>query len=260
MSKKSVIRRIETQIGIGLGVASLAVMGVFLGIKMGKKHEEPVSLTRVEEDTSDILDLSAVEEAPTAASLATPAPTPGTPAAPEVKPAVPTKEELMATAGLVDEEKPLAEVPETLEAAAPEKVEEAATPSTIQTRPITTHTVVANDTLISLARQYYGDGSRWRLIYEANNLTHQDRLVVGQKLVIPQVSKVVEKEKVAKVASPKKLSTPGRAHRVRVGDTLDKLALEYYNDASQWEKIFKANKISLANRKSLQPGEVLIIP
>lgn len=259
MSKKSVIRRIETQVGIAVGVISLSVMGVFLGIKKGEqKHEEPVSLTRVEEDTSDILDLSAIEKAPTAASLA--APTTEIPSAPEVKPSEQTREELMATADLVDEEKPVAEAPATSGVAGPEKVGEAVTTSTTKDSLPITHTVAANDTLMSLARQYYGDGTKWGLIYEANNLSHRDRLVVGQKLVIPNAVKAAEKERVAKVASPKKLSTPGRAHRVQLGDTLDKLAMEYYNDASKWEKIFKANQISLANRKSLQPGEVLIIP
>lgn len=260
MSKKSVIRRVETQVGIAVGVISLSVMGVFLGIKKGeKKHEEPVSLTRVEEDTSDILDLSAVEKAPTAASLA--APTTEIPSAPGVKPSEQTREELMATADLVDEEKPVAEAPATSGVAAPEKVGEAVTTSTTKDSLPITHTIAANDTLMSLARQYYGDGAKWGLIYEANNLSHRDRLVVGQKLVIPNAVKAAEKEKVAKVASPKKQSaTPGRAHRVQLGDTLDKLAMEYYNDASKWEKIFKANQISLANRKSLKPGEVLIIP
>lgn len=261
MSKKSVIRRVETQVGIAVGVISLSVMGVFLGIKKGEqKHEEPVSLTRVEEDTSDILDLSAIEKAPTAASLA--APTTETPSVPGVKPSEQTREELMATADSVDEEKPVAEAPATSGVAAQEKVEGEATASTTKASPsTTTHTITANDTLMSLARQYYGDETKWGLIYKANNLPHQDKLVVGQKLVIPDAGKVTGEKKAAKVASPKKRdATPGMAHRVQVGDTLDKLAMEYYNDASKWEKIFKANQISLANRKSLKPGEVLIIP
>ncbi|HHT9118106.1 MAG TPA: LysM peptidoglycan-binding domain-containing protein, partial [Candidatus Hypogeohydataceae bacterium YC38] len=192
MSKKSVIRRVETQVGIAVGVISLSVMGVFLGIKKGEqKHEEPVSLTRVEEDTSDILDLSAIEKAPTAASLA--APTTEIPSAPGVKPSEQTREELMATADSVDEEKSVAEAPATLGVAGPEKVGEVTTSTTKDSLPIM-HTVAANDTLMSLARQYYGDGTKWGLIYEANNLSHRDRLVVGQKLVIPNAVKAAEKE------------------------------------------------------------------
>lgn len=49
------------------------------------------------------------------------------------------------------------------------------------------HTVVKKDTLYALARQYYGDQSRWKDIYEANRGTISDpnKIRVGQKLVIP---------------------------------------------------------------------------
>lgn len=50
-----------------------------------------------------------------------------------------------------------------------------------------THTVVLGDTLRKIARQYYGDVSRWREILEANRdvITNEDALVVGAKLRIP---------------------------------------------------------------------------
>jgi nucleoid-associated protein YgaU len=50
-----------------------------------------------------------------------------------------------------------------------------------------THVVVKGDTLYRLAREYYGDQSRWKEIYEANRdvLSDPHRLRVGQKLIIP---------------------------------------------------------------------------
>lgn len=49
------------------------------------------------------------------------------------------------------------------------------------------HTVKSGDTLYTLAEKYYGDGSLWQHIHDANKkvLPNPNRLEVGQKLVIP---------------------------------------------------------------------------
>ena len=49
------------------------------------------------------------------------------------------------------------------------------------------HIVAKNDTLYSLARQYYGDHHRWKDIYGANRTSISDPnlIRVGQRLVIP---------------------------------------------------------------------------
>jgi 5'-nucleotidase / UDP-sugar diphosphatase len=50
-----------------------------------------------------------------------------------------------------------------------------------------THVVAKGDTLYSLARQYYHDQSKWKVIWEANkgSIPNKDKLVVGTKLTIP---------------------------------------------------------------------------
>lgn len=50
-----------------------------------------------------------------------------------------------------------------------------------------THVVQKGDTLYSLARQYYNDQSKWKVIWEANkgSIPNKDKLPVGAKLVIP---------------------------------------------------------------------------
>jgi nucleoid-associated protein YgaU len=51
----------------------------------------------------------------------------------------------------------------------------------------TTHTVAPGESLYGLAARYYGDGSMWRTIYEANAaaIADPDRLPVGVTLTIP---------------------------------------------------------------------------
>lgn len=51
-----------------------------------------------------------------------------------------------------------------------------------------THTVKKGETLSEIARQYYGSGSRWKEIYDANaeNLNDKNRVRVGTVLIIPE--------------------------------------------------------------------------
>ncbi len=49
------------------------------------------------------------------------------------------------------------------------------------------HDVASGDSLSKLAARYYGDGTQWMRIFEANRnvLTDPDRIKIGQKLRIP---------------------------------------------------------------------------
>ena len=49
------------------------------------------------------------------------------------------------------------------------------------------HDVVSGDTLSKIAKEYYGDASKYPTIFEANKpmLTHPDKIYPGQKLRIP---------------------------------------------------------------------------
>lgn len=53
------------------------------------------------------------------------------------------------------------------------------------------------------------------------------------------------------------LTIPLARHRVKSGDTLQNLAMKFYQDASQWEKIYEHNKLSSSE---LVLGSVLEIP
>jgi nucleoid-associated protein YgaU len=57
-----------------------------------------------------------------------------------------------------------------------------------------------------------------------------------------------------------KASETSRFHTVKSGDTLSKIAKEMYGDASQYMKIFEANKPMLKDPDKIYPGQVLRVP
>ena len=55
-------------------------------------------------------------------------------------------------------------------------------------------------------------------------------------------------------------TTSVRTYTVSSGDTLSKIAKQFYNDANQWPRIFDANRDILSNPDRISPGQHLRIP
>jgi nucleoid-associated protein YgaU len=51
-----------------------------------------------------------------------------------------------------------------------------------------------------------------------------------------------------------------RTYIVAKGDSLSKIAKHYYGDASQWRKIYDANRDQISNPDLIHPGQTLKIP
>jgi len=51
-----------------------------------------------------------------------------------------------------------------------------------------------------------------------------------------------------------------RTHKVQAGDTLSKIAKQFYGDANKYMKIFEANKDQLKDPNQIKVGQVLKIP
>lgn len=305
--KKSIIRRWETQVGIGVAVACFAVLGVFLGLKItdGKSDRvkevakvEKVSFVeaapmvketsateivlRVEKQASDVPALGGpgdkVSGSPSAADYEE-----NEPFGPEdalvragdgktgAAPEEPSTVVGYLTRGLPGE---VLEEPPVIKSSSEDMIAvkgpvvagdttaagDATGEKVVGTYP-RVHKVRPSDTLMDISKEHYGTVSRWKLIYDANGLSNKDILLVGQELSIPAPSETVERQPMVKKASfSGRRSSPGIAYRVQQGDTLQKLAGVYYNDESGWKRIYNANKGSLKGRKTLEPGEVLIIP
>ena len=52
----------------------------------------------------------------------------------------------------------------------------------------------------------------------------------------------------------------GRTYTVKAGDTLSKIAKEFYGDPNQWKKIQQTNADLIRDPDKIQPGWTLQIP
>jgi hypothetical protein len=51
-----------------------------------------------------------------------------------------------------------------------------------------------------------------------------------------------------------------RTYKVQAGDTLSKIAKEFYGDPNKYQRIFEANRDKLENPDKIRPGQELVIP
>ena len=126
--------------------------------------------------------------------------------------------------------------------------------------------VQSNDNLFKIAKKHYGDGQKWKKIFEANRdiMPDSNSLYIDQLLLIPDVS-VENRPKESFITQVRGRLDNERSknvdtHTVKAGDTLYRIAEEYYDDPNVWTKILEANEDTLEDAGSLKKGQVLIIP
>jgi nucleoid-associated protein YgaU len=55
-------------------------------------------------------------------------------------------------------------------------------------------------------------------------------------------------------------TTTSREYVVKSGDSLSKIAKQFYGNASDWQKIFNANKDQIKDPNLIHPGQKIKIP
>jgi len=131
------------------------------------------------------------------------------------------------------------------------------------------HTIQAGESLSRLAQRYYGDYKKFHIIAEFNQMEDATRIRIGQKIQVPIV------EELPFYAAPEEITTttgeepasmieevvPVKryiVHTVRSGESLSKLAKEYYGDYKKFSVIAKYN--GLDENKGLRVGQKVRIP
>lgn len=83
------------------------------------------------------------------------------------------------------------------------------------------------------------------------------------KLVDPTFSDLivdVQAPMASAAAAGAQPATSGRKYMVQSGDSLSKISKQFYGDASQYMKIFEANRDKLSDPDKIRPGVELSIP
>jgi nucleoid-associated protein YgaU len=147
-------------------------------------------------------------------------------------------------------------------ATSPFDTKPAGTSSTPLTTSGKTHKVQEGDTLWALAEEYYKNGSKWKLIEEANKdkLGTSNFLKKGMDLVIPDLPAATPSHGKETPGAEKETVGPGE-YKIKEGDVLSTIAKEQLGSAQLWEEIDKANKDKPGwNPNMLKVGTVIRIP
>ncbi len=89
----------------------------------------------------------------------------------------------------------------------------------------------------------------------------QDNLILGAKPADIAAAEKAEAEAAkAEADKPGEAAWESKTYTVKSGDTLGKIAKEFYGNAMEYPKIFEANKPMLSDPDKIYPGQVLRIP
>jgi nucleoid-associated protein YgaU len=130
----------------------------------------------------------------------------------------------------------------------------------------TTYTVVAGDSLWTIAQKQWGDGTLWRAIYDANRETvgaDPDLIYPNQKFTIPARPNRAGQPLPAPAPAPTPAPAPLPAGNYTIvsGDTLSQIALRRLGNADRWREIYTRNQgVIGANPNLIYPGTVLSLP
>lgn len=141
------------------------------------------------------------------------------------------------------------DTPKTLEA----KSEDL--PTAMTKGSVSEYTVLAGDSLWSIAQSVYGSGYTYVDIARANSLTNPDAIEPGMKLKMPEVSRTQVGEITSQAAMTKSDVSIASSYTVSQGDNLWDIAQAQYNDPYQWTKIATLN--NLATPSIINPGQML---
>ncbi|MBI4223116.1 MAG: LysM peptidoglycan-binding domain-containing protein [Planctomycetes bacterium] len=272
----------DVQVGVILGVIILAIIGVFLSTRTAVK-EPTIPIPDAEEDTQvGALDINELPQAPPNTSQDTFKEMTATiqnteqKVAPVINTAKileqPAEQEDNVIEGVWKKAKDeVINVSSRVSETSDQEIWKDISSESVKksTSKFQVHKVRSNDDLHKIAQKYYGDVSKWLLIFNANQDKIKDRnsLRIGTELIIPEEQPSSQKTKtetttpaLSQVTKVEDAVQTGKKHIVQQGDSLYKLAQKYYNDGSKWNKILEANKIILKNRNTLKVRQELVIP
>jgi len=238
----------DVKIGVAIGVLLIALIAIF----WWAKHSTVTEPTETAKEGESALPPPVEPVAPTTTG------TTATPGGPAMGPSAAGPATTPATG---PQAMPPATGPTTVPAPTPATgTGPAPTPAPSAQR---THKVEAGESLWTIAKKYYNDGTKSNLILNANKdkITDPAKLKIGMELVIPDVGGTAPST--AGPATGPAPAVGGQTHTVAAGESLSTIAKKYYgSDAkSKVDLIYKANQSKIGpDPGKLKIGTVLVIP
>lgn len=232
----------DVKIGIAIGVLLIALIAIFWWARDETPARAPAAQRLLSER-----ELPPIQEPTTPVSLGPPS------VQPDVEPPA-TRRAVEPGTGSVSTER--APVPPAAPVVIRPTRPAVAPPSAPTSKP-KTYKVQRGDSLYSIAQRFYGDGSKWTVIRDANKdrISRTDALKIGAELLIPEVS---QRRTVVPAAIP---AAPGqKTHTVAKGETLSSIAQKYYGSQAKSTLIYNANRAQLKNPDYIREGMNLVIP
>jgi len=145
---------------------------------------------------------------------------------------------------------------------------------------VESHRVQPGDTLVSLAKQYYGDAKFLSLLQAANpTIQSPGSLVIGSQVKIPprpqdEAALTVKSATpgaegiigargttAGSAKTPIDSTTTTRTYRVKSGDSFYKIARDVLGNSARWQELYELNKDRVkGDAKSLQVGQEILLP
>ncbi len=105
------------------------------------------------------------------------------------------------------------------------------------------------------------NGDMVRVSGKVDSAAHAEKiaLALGNVEGVSKVDNDLEVEQ-KEAATPKPAAPKARFYQVESGDSLSKIAKQYYGDPQKYNKIFEANQPMLSDPDKIYPGQMLRIP
>lgn len=127
------------------------------------------------------------------------------------------------------------------------------------------HTVAKNESLFAIAKRYYGDGNKWRLIKDANPTKVDANGGVRQGVTLEIPADV--DGAAPRPPKPSGQATPPRptlsepiSYTVKKNDSLSEIAQRFLGSARRMSEIIAANRGKISDPDDIRVGMVLTIP
>lgn len=120
-------------------------------------------------------------------------------------------------------------------------------------------TVEFDDGVATLCGSCNNQQTREQAILIAGNVKGVEK-VVADKLVAPAAAPAAKADAKAAAPAAAETATQDEFYEIKSGDTLGKIAKQFYGSASKYMKIFEANRDIIDNPDRIYPGQKIRIP